>query len=120
MASGSLISAHGENGDDLSNVMPLPGGPVTGSPFTITTTPLTITFNFDGAIMFTVNTVSVHVRFFRPGETLVAAGLGDAQLPVNGATGAPLWCFPVRSGMSMSIRANSATSTVQMSMVRTN
>jgi len=80
-----ITVARGKRGD--LSYMPQPGGAVTSSPFTVTTTPQTIGPFPEGAIMVTCITNNLHFRMFRSGESVVNATTGDMLIPVVGSGG---------------------------------
>jgi len=111
-----VFSAQGKRGS--LTYLPSPNGPITGSPFSITTTPTRVPASGGfaaGAIIITTS-VAFHFRVFREGETIVNATTGDVLLPV---VGVGVFAMPVKEGDFMSIVTPSGTANIQISQART-
>lgn len=113
MPAPELYAAQGQRG--ALSYLPSPAGLVSGSPFSVTTTPSTVTLP-EGAVMITVNTAAIHVRVTPVGQSLVAAGTGDVILPVQTVA---IHVIPCNAGDQLSMRSVSGTAVVQISSVRT-
>ena len=112
---GEVFSAQGKRSS--LTYLPSPNGPVTGSPFSVTTAQrIPASGGFAAGAIIVTASVATHVRFFRAGETLVNATTGDVLLP---QIGVGINVFPVNTGDFLSALASAGTSVIQVAQART-